>query len=99
MFGTAFEADMVARLLDEPLGAVLESLQRAADVGAPLADRGEGQFSLPPDTIRALQSRILPSLLTFWHARLGELFSSAGRVRRTATPAQYEEGVLAVRRD
>ena len=94
MFGTTFEADMVARLLDEPLGAVLERLQRAADVGAPLADRGEGQFSLPPDTIRALQSRILPSLLTFWHARLGELFSGERRVGRTATPAQDEEGVL-----
>ena len=65
MFGTTFEADMVARLLDEPLGAVLERLQRAADVGAPLADRGEDQFSLPPDTVKALQSRILPSLITF----------------------------------
>ena len=32
---------------------------------APLADRGEDQFSLPPDTVKALQSRILPSLITF----------------------------------
>ena len=93
MFGPTFEADMVARLLDESLGAVLERLQRAADVGAPLADRGEGQFSLPPDTIRALQSRMLPSLLTFWHSRLGELFSGARRVGSTAAPAQYEEGL------
>jgi tetratricopeptide (TPR) repeat protein len=89
MFGSTFEADMVARLLDEPLGSVLERLQAAADAGAPLTDRGEGQFSLPPDASQALQSRILPSLLTFWHARLGELLSSGRRpTERTTTPPQ-----------
>ena len=93
IFGTTFEADMVARLLDEPLGTVLEKLQGAADVGAPLADRGEGQFSLPPDAIRALQSRILPSLLTFWHARLGEMLSGQRLVGGGAAPMPYEEGM------
>jgi tetratricopeptide (TPR) repeat protein len=93
MFGSTFEADMVARLLDEPLGAVLERLQGAADAGAPLADRGEGQFSLPPDAIRALQSRILPSLLTFWHARLGEILSGKQLVGRRAAPMPREAGM------
>lgn len=93
ILGTTFEADMVARLLDESVGSVLERLQQAADAGAPLADRGEGQFSLPQDAIRTLQSRILPSLLTFWHARLGELLSGERPVGGTALPAQYEEGL------
>jgi tetratricopeptide (TPR) repeat protein len=93
ILGTTFEADLVARLLDEPLAAVLERLQGAADVGAPLADRGEGQFSLPQDAVKELQSRTLPSLLTFWHARLGELLSGERPVGRTATPAQYEEAL------
>ena len=72
VLGTTFAADVIARLLDEPLGAVLEKLQWAADAGTPLADRGEGRFSLPPALITALQNSMLPSLLTFWHTRLGE---------------------------
>jgi hypothetical protein len=91
VFGSTFEAEMVARLLDEPLGSVLERLQAAADAGAPLADRGEGQFSLPPDASKALQSRILPSLLTFWHARLGELLSGRRPAGRMTSPVEDEE--------
>jgi tetratricopeptide (TPR) repeat protein len=77
VLGTTFEATLVARLLEEPLGMVLEKLQVAVDAGVPLADRGEGQFTLPPDSIAALRSGILPSLLRFWHARLGEILSGA----------------------
>ncbi len=77
VLGTSFEATLVAQLLEEPLGVVLEKLQWAADAGAPLADRGEGYFTLPAVSIASLQSRMLPSLLTFWHARLGELLSGA----------------------
>jgi tetratricopeptide (TPR) repeat protein len=85
--GATFEADLVARLLDEPLASVLERLQAAADVGAPLIDRGEARFSLPPDAVEGLRSRILPSLLNFWHARLGELLSRAPlREGRAAPP-------------
>jgi tetratricopeptide (TPR) repeat protein len=73
--GATFEADLVARLLDESPGTVLEGLQRAADAGVPLADRGEGRFSLPGEVVEGLQSRMLPSLLTYWHERLGELLS------------------------
>jgi tetratricopeptide (TPR) repeat protein len=76
LLGTTFAADVIARLLDEPLGVVLEKLQWAADAGTPLADRGEGRFSLPPILITALQQSILPSLLTFWHARLGDILGS-----------------------
>ena len=75
VIGTTFEADLIARLLDESPGRVLEGLQRAVDLGAPLADRGEGRFSVPQQAAEALQTRMLPSLLTFWHERLGELLS------------------------
>jgi tetratricopeptide (TPR) repeat protein len=75
VLGTTFEAELVARLLEEPVGMVLEQLQGAADAGVPLADRGEGQFTMPPETIATLQNSTLPSLLTFWHARLGEILS------------------------
>jgi tetratricopeptide (TPR) repeat protein len=93
VLGTTFAADVIARLLDEPLRAVLEKLQWAADAGTPLADRGEGRFSLPPALITALQHSMLPSLLTFWHARLGEILRggpSAEDVTGLAPP--HEDG-------
>ena len=62
VLGSMFDADLIARLLDKPVGAVLEKVQRAADAGAPLADRGEGQFFLPPEAVQALQNHMLPSL-------------------------------------
>ena len=93
VLGSTFEAELVARLLDEPLGVVLEKLQWATDAGAPLADRGEGRFTLPADTIALLHSRILPSLLTFWHARLGELLSGRRPVQEISGAAQHSEGM------
>jgi tetratricopeptide (TPR) repeat protein len=82
VIGTTFDAALVARLLEEPLSRVLEKLQEAVDAGVPVADRGEGQFTVPSETLAALQSSILPSLLTFWHARLGEILSGAQRAER-----------------
>ena len=76
VIGSTFEAELVARLIDEPLGSVLEKLQSAVDAGAPLADRGEGQFCIPSEAVSALQSRMLSSLLTFYHKRLGTLLSA-----------------------
>lgn len=76
VIGTTFKAELVARLIDEPLGSVLEKLQSAVDAGAPLTDWGEGQFCIPPEAVTALQSRMLASLLTFYHKRLGTLLSA-----------------------
>ena len=87
VLGTTFDAALVARLLEEPLAVVLEKLQEAVDAGVPLADRGEGQFTVSPDTIAALQNSILPSLLTFWHARLGEILSGGQRADRVGLPS------------
>jgi tetratricopeptide (TPR) repeat protein len=102
VLGTTFEAELVAQLLEEPLSLVLEKLQEATDAGVPLTDRGTGQLTWPAATVTALQQSILPSLLTFWHARLGEILSSgqplepAGR-RHSASPtlAQRQRGAQA----
>ena len=76
VLGASFEAELVAYLLEEPLGMVLEKLQEATDAGVPLADQGDGQLTWPAAIVTALQKSTLPSLLRFWHARLGELLSS-----------------------
>ena len=87
VLGTTFEAALVARLLEEPLGMVLEKLQEAVDAGVPLTDRGDGQLMWPSETVAALQKSTLPSLLTFWHARLGEILSG-GKASRPCGPAE-----------
>jgi tetratricopeptide (TPR) repeat protein len=94
--GATFDAEMVAGLLHEPLESVLERLQEAADAGVPLADRGEGRFSLPAPAIEALQSRILPSLLNFWHVRLAEMLSGIQPSGQTRQPVQPPEGASMV---
>jgi tetratricopeptide (TPR) repeat protein len=77
VLGTSFDAALVARLLEEPLGLVLEKLQEATDAGVPLVDHGAGQLTWPATLVAAFQQSTLPSLLRFWHARLGELLSGA----------------------
>jgi hypothetical protein len=93
VLGTAFEADLIARLLDEPVGMVLDKLQWAADAGAPLADRGAGRFTLPAASITALQSRMLPSLLTFWHTRLSDILREGRSVAEAAEFGPRAEAV------
>jgi len=93
VLGSMFDADLIARLLDEPVGAVLEKVQRAADAGAPLADRGEGQFFLPPEAVQALQNHMLPSLQQHWHAQLGALLSERRPQRREAVAPRHQEEV------
>lgn len=92
VLGASFDANLVARLLEEPLATVLEKLQDAVDAGVPLTDRGEGQFTLSPAACTALRHRTLPSLLAFWHARLGEILGSApqiaARAQSVAPPLQ-----------
>jgi tetratricopeptide (TPR) repeat protein len=93
VLGSVFEAELIARLLDEPVGAVLEKLQRAADAGAALVDRGEGRFFLPPEAVQTLQDHLLPSLQEHWHAQLGDLLSERRPQRREAAAlGRQEEG-------
>ncbi|WP_437727378.1 hypothetical protein [Sorangium sp. So ce861] len=73
--GSGFESELVAALLRVDAVDVLEALQRAADAGVPVEDRGEGRFHLPPTTVEALRGSILPSLARLWHRRLATLLS------------------------
>ena len=84
VLGTTFDVELVARLLEEPPGMVLEKLQTATDAGVPLTDRGEGQLIWPAELVAALQQSTLPSLLRFWHARLGEILSGAQPIEPTS---------------
>ena len=88
VLGTSFEAELVAQLFEEPLSLVLEKLQEATDAGVPLSDRGAGQLTWPGAIVTALQQSTLPSLLRFWHARLGEILSGGKgqTVRRPSVP-------------
>ena len=102
VLGTTFEAAQVAQLLEEPLRMVLEKLQEATDAGVPLTDSGAGQLTWPAAIVTALQQRTLPSLLQYWHARLGEILSGglppdhAGLSRGAPWPAaQGQRGMTA----
>ena len=75
VLGTTIDVTLVAQLLEEPLYLVLEKLQEATDAGVPLTDSGAGQLTWPAAIVAALQQRTLPSLLQYWHARLGEMLS------------------------
>jgi tetratricopeptide (TPR) repeat protein len=84
VLGTSFEAERVAQLLEEPLSLVLEKLQEATDAGVPLVDRGAGRLTWPGPMVAALQQSTLPSLLKFWHARLGEILSGSKAPERAS---------------
>lgn len=75
IIGSGFEASLVASLSGiEPL-RVLELLQRGADLGVPIEDRGDGRFDLPDDLAQGLRASTLPSLAIAWHRLLAELLS------------------------
>lgn len=85
--GPLFEVGLLARLLELPVHTVLARLQEAADLGAPLIDRGEGQLSLPESVVAALRASMLPSLLAAWHERIAELLLTARTDVPSAAPA------------
>lgn len=74
--GEAFEAPLVAKLLDVSVDHVLEALQRAVDAGVRVVDRGEGQLAIPPDLAASIAASVLPSLRARWQERLGEILVS-----------------------
>ncbi len=77
VIGEAFEAPLVAKLLDASIEHVLEALQRARDAGIRIVDRGEGHLAMPRELAAMLGASILPSLRARWQERLGELLGSA----------------------
>ncbi|XXT23026.1 hypothetical protein WME94_15900 [Sorangium sp. So ce429] len=99
MIGSGFESELVAALLRVDAVDVLEALQRAADMGVPVEDRGEGRFHLPQEAVGALRRSVLPSLARVWHRRLATLLSEdllesdapARGTRAAAEPAAAEQ--------
>lgn len=81
--GSTFEPRLVALLLREDVDAVLEELQRASDLGVPIADTGDGHLSMPSDLARSLAGSVLPSLRARWH----ELLAGALAPETAAAPA------------
>lgn len=75
IIGSGFEASLVASLSGMESLKVLELLQRAADLGVPIDDRGDGRFDLPDDLAQGLRASTLPSLAIAWHRLLAELLS------------------------
>ncbi len=71
--GSGFEADLVGALLEMDVLDVLDLVQRAADAGVPVEDRGEARFHLPEPLLDALRASMLPSLMIAQHRRLAEL--------------------------
>ncbi|MCP5152016.1 MAG: hypothetical protein H6982_14760 [Chromatiales bacterium] len=85
--GSVFEVELVAVLLGRPLVRVLETLQEAADDGAPLSDDGAGRMALPEVVVTALRASTLPSLSSAWNERLAEYL--AGRKRAAPAPDRF----------
>jgi len=73
LVGSGFEVGLVAALLNMNVLDALEAIQRAADLGVPLVDRGEGRFHLPEPLLASLRASTLPSLALVWHRMLASL--------------------------
>ncbi|MCB9797745.1 MAG: hypothetical protein H6741_34120 [Alphaproteobacteria bacterium] len=74
--GEAFEAGLLAQLLDVDELRVLEALQEAHDAGLALEDLGDGCFRLSPEQVEALRGQLLPSLARAWNRRIAELLTA-----------------------
>lgn len=73
--GPAFEARLVADLLQMDERDVLERLQDAHDAGFPVEDDGDGGFRLPAAIAARIGASLLPSLARAWHRRLADLLA------------------------
>ncbi len=73
--GSGCEAAILAAVLETTEMSVLDALQRAADAGVRVEDRGEGRVHLSPGTIEALRASILPSLAAALHRRVAAILA------------------------
>lgn len=73
--GSGCEAAILAAVLETSEMSVLDALQRAADAGVRVEDRGEGRVHLSPGAIEALRASILPSLAAALHRRVAAILA------------------------
>ena len=73
--GSGCEAAILAAVLETSEMSVLDALQRAADAGVRIEDRGEGRIHLPGPTIESLRASILPSLAAALHRRVAAILA------------------------
>ncbi len=83
VLGREIFAPELAKLLETSTLEVVEAMQRAADAGAPIADRGDAHFGLPQAWVEAIRAQTLPSLRQLWHRRLAAVLAP----RAAAVPA------------
>ncbi len=69
VLGPRFEAGDVALARELPVVRVLEALQRARELGAPVDDLGDETFALADGIVRTLRGPVLPSLARHWQQR------------------------------
>ena len=91
LVGSGFEADLVGALLEMDVLDVLGLVQRAADAGVPIEDRGEARFHLPEPLLDALRASMLPSLMIAQHRRLAELLGGFDEEEREDFVGEEEE--------
>jgi tetratricopeptide (TPR) repeat protein len=100
VLGSGCEVELVAAVLGTDPLLVVDALQRAADAGVPLEDRGEGRIYLPAPVIEALRASTLPSLSLLLHRRVAALLmkppASEERVERAPEPELASEPARAV---
>lgn len=89
--GETIDVALLGAVLDSGEAAVLEALQSAVDLGAPLADGGDGHLSLPAETAADLRAATLPSLLASWRSRALELLPGSAAPARPAAAVPAEQ--------
>jgi chemotaxis protein histidine kinase CheA len=92
--GSGCEAQLLAAMLETSELSVLDALQRAADLGVTIEDRGEGRFYLPEHMIGAFRASILPSLATMLHRRVADTLAKGQVPMLSAVPPLHVEPEL-----
>ena len=72
------EIEALAALLDLAPVRLLEALQHATDLGAPVLDAGGGRVTLEASFAAELERSVLPSLAREYHSRLAAWYGSGG---------------------
>lgn len=84
--GSGCEAHVLAAVLEISEMSVLDALQRAADLGVGVEDRGEGRFHLSGATVELLRASVLPSVAAALHRRVASILAQETAAQPEALP-------------